>query len=116
MVEDRRLGDAIAYVILTIGVLIVAFPVYLAFIASTQTATQIATSHPMSLLPGDNLVGSYRLALSGGKVEGGGTIAPRWQMLWVSFVTAMVIAVGTIALSPTDRAAEPPMSSALKPS
>ena len=25
MVEDRRLGDAIAYVILTIGVLIVAF-------------------------------------------------------------------------------------------
>ena len=99
MVERRPVLDAVAHIVLIVGVLIVAFPVYLAFIASTQTATQIATSHPMSLLPGDNLVNSYRLALWGGKVEGGGTIAAGWPMLWVSFVTAMVIAIGKIAIS-----------------
>ena len=99
MVERRPVLDAVAHILLIVGVLIVAFPVYLAFIASTQTATQIATSHPMSLLPGDNVVNSYRLALWGGKVEGGGTIAAGWPMLWVSFVTAMVIAIGKIAIS-----------------
>ena len=99
MIERRPLLDLFAHAVLIVGVLIIAFPVYLAFIASTQTASQIATSHPMSLWPGDNLVGSYRLALWGGKVEGGGTIAPGWPMLWVSFVTAMVIAVGKIAIS-----------------
>ena len=99
MIERRPLLDLLAHAVLIVGVLIVAFPVYLAFIASTQTATQIATSHPMSLLPGDNLVGSYRLALWGGKVEGGGTIAAGGPMLWVSFVTAMVIALGKIAIS-----------------
>ncbi len=99
MIERRPVLDAVAHMVLIVGVLIVAFPVYLAFIASTQTATQIATSHPMSLLPGNNLVNSYRLALWGGKVEGGGTIAAGWPMLWVSFVTAMVIAIGKIAIS-----------------
>ncbi|HRL68386.1 MAG TPA: sn-glycerol-3-phosphate ABC transporter permease UgpE [Ottowia sp.] len=99
MIERRPVLDAVAHIVLIVGVLIVAFPVYLAFIASTQTATQIATSHPMSLLPGNNLVNSYRLALLGGKVEGGGTIAAGWPMLWVSFVTAMVIAIGKIAIS-----------------
>ena len=99
MIERRPVLDAVAHVVLIIGVLIVAFPVYLAFIASTQTASQIASSYPMSLLPGDNLVSSYRLALFGGKVEGGGTIAAGWPMLWVSFVTAMVIAIGKIVIS-----------------
>ena len=99
MIERRPVLDAVAHLVLIVGVLVIAFPVYLAFIASTQTAQQIATSHPMSLLPGDNLAGSYRLALWGGKVEGGGTIAPGWPMLWVSFVTAMVIALGKIAIS-----------------
>ena len=99
MIERRPVLDFVAHVVLIVGVCVVAFPVYLAFVASTQTASQIATSHPMSLLPGDNLVNSYRLALWGGKVEGGGTIAPGWPMLWVSFVTAMSIALGKIAIS-----------------
>ena len=99
MVERRPVLDFVAHAVLIVGVCIIAFPVYLAFVASTQTAAQIASSHPMSLIPGDNVVHSYRLALWGGKVEGGGTIAPGWPMLWVSFVTAMVIAIGKIAIS-----------------
>ncbi|MCB2033093.1 MAG: glycerol-3-phosphate transporter, partial [Ottowia sp.] len=80
MVERRPVLDFVAHAVLIVGVCIIAFPVYLAFVASTQTAAQIASSHPMSLIPGDNVVHSYRLALWGGKVEGGGTIAPGWPM------------------------------------
>ena len=41
MVEHRPLSDFIAYLILSIGVLIVAFPVYLAVIASTHDAVTV---------------------------------------------------------------------------
>ena len=99
MVERRPLLDFISHAILIIGVVIIAFPVLLAFIASTQTAQQITTSNPMSLMPGGNMINSYRLALFGGKIDAGGTIPPGWPMLWVSFVVAMVIAVGKIAIS-----------------
>jgi len=99
MVERRPVLDVVTHVVLIVGVLIVAFPVYLAFIASTQSAEQIASSHPLSLLPGSHLAESYRLALFGGKTYGGATIAPGWPMLWISFVMAMVIAVGKIAIS-----------------
>ena len=51
---------------LILGVAIVAFPVYVTFIASTQTAEQIVQNVPMSLLPGGNMLESYRLALFGG--------------------------------------------------
>ncbi len=99
MIERRPVLDFVSHAVLIAGVAIVAFPVYVAFVASTQTAAQIAGSNPLSLLPGDNIVHSYRLALFGGKVAAGGTIAPGWPMLWVSFVTAMVIALGKIAIS-----------------
>lgn len=99
MIERRPVLDFVSHAVLIVGVCIIAFPVYLALVASTQTAQQIASSHPMSLLPGSNLLNSYQLALWGGKVEGGGTIAPGWPMLWVSFVTAMTIALGKIAIS-----------------
>ncbi len=99
MIERRPVLDFISHAVLIVGVAVVAFPVYLALIASTQTATQIATAHPMSLLPGDNFINSYRLALFGGKVEGGGTIAAGWPMMWTSLVMALGIALGKIAIS-----------------
>jgi sn-glycerol 3-phosphate transport system permease protein len=99
MIERRPVLDFVSHAVLVVGVAIVAFPVYLALIASTQTATQIATAHPMSLLPGDNFINSYRLALFGGKVEGGGTIAAGWPMMWTSLVMALGIALGKIAIS-----------------
>ena len=99
MVERRPLLDFIAHAVLIGGVLAVAFPVYIAFVASTQTASQIASASPMSLLPGGNFWNSYRLALLGGKVEGGGTIAAGWPMLLTSLAMALGIALGKIAIS-----------------
>jgi len=99
MIERRPWLNALAHTILILGVLVVVFPVYVTLVGSTQTAEQIATSNPLSLLPGSNFIESYRLALFGGKTSGGSTIAPVAPMLWVSFVSAMVIALGKIAIS-----------------
>ncbi len=99
IVERRPVLDAVAHAVLILGVAIVAFPVLVAFIMSTQTAQQIAGSHPLSLVPGSNFAYTYKLALLGGKTANGATIAAGWPMLWVSFVTAMTIALGKIAIS-----------------
>jgi len=99
MIENRPIASVLSHVVLVLGVLIVAFPVYITFIASTQTAEAIVQNVPMSLLPGSNFLTSYRLALFGGRTESGSTIAPVAPMLFVSFVSAMVIAIGKIAIS-----------------
>jgi len=99
MIERRPILDFFAHAILLAGVAVIAFPVYLAFIASTQSAEQIASSHPLSLLPGHHLLDTYRLALFGGKTYGGATIAAGWPMMWVSLVMALAITIGKIAIS-----------------
>ena len=99
MVERRPVLDALSHLVLSLGVLLVMFPVLVAFIGSTQTAEQIASSHPLSLWPGNNFIESYRLALFGGKTTGGSTIAPVAPMMWVSLVSALTIAIGKIAIS-----------------
>ncbi|MBO9679171.1 MAG: sn-glycerol-3-phosphate ABC transporter permease UgpE [Acidovorax sp.] len=99
MVERRPILDFVAHAVLVLGVVVIAFPVYLAFIASTQSAEQIASSHPLSLLPGNNFLHTYKLALFGGKTHAGSTIAAGWPMMWISLVMAVVIAVGKIAIS-----------------
>jgi len=99
MIQRRPVLDFVSHAVLISGVAIIAFPVYVAFVASTQTAAQITGSNPLSLVPGNNIVSSYTLALMGGKVAAGGTIPPGWPMLWISFVVAMVIALGKIAIS-----------------
>jgi sn-glycerol 3-phosphate transport system permease protein len=99
MIENRPVANMLSHVVLVLGVLIVAFPVYITFVASTQTAEQIVQNVPMSLLPGDNIVESYKLALFGGQTAYGSTIAPVAPMMGVSVVMALVIALGKIAIS-----------------
>lgn len=80
-----------------LGVLVVAFPLYLAFIASTHTAQEIVQT-PMPLLPGSNFWATYKTALFGAEV-GAGSTAPVARMMWVSLVTALIITFGKIAIS-----------------
>ncbi len=96
MVEKRRWLDVLSYVVVIAGIALVAFPVYLAFVASTQTAEAVEAA-PMSLLPGDLLVENYRKVL----FEGGdiGSRAPVGRMMFVSLTMAVGIAVGKIIIS-----------------
>ncbi|MFA7665937.1 MAG: sn-glycerol-3-phosphate ABC transporter permease UgpE [Burkholderiaceae bacterium] len=97
---ERRPGPAlIAHAVLLLGVLAIVFPIYVAFVASTQTSEQIVQQVPMSLLPGDNFRESYGVALLGGETSYGSKIAPVGRMLWVSLVCALSIAIGKIVIS-----------------
>lgn len=98
MIERRPWLTALSHLILILGVLVVAFPVYITFIASTQTAAQILDT-PMSLLPGNQFWNNYATVLTGGVGGGAGSTAPVLRMMWVSFVSAMVIAIGKITIS-----------------
>ena len=96
MVDRSRWLIILSHIVMLLGVLVVAFPLYLALIASTHTADAIVQA-PMPLLPGSNMWETYKAALFGdGKLGSNTSVA---HMMWVSFVTAMVITVGKISIS-----------------
>jgi sn-glycerol 3-phosphate transport system permease protein len=96
MVENRPVGDFIAHLVLVLGVVVVAFPLWVTFVASTLTFDQIV-SVPMPLMPGDQAWANYHQALVGGSQKGSG--APVGTMLLNSLVMALTIALGKIAIS-----------------
>ena len=96
MVEHRPWNDIIAYTILTIAVFIVAFPVYLALIASTHDAATVVSGN-LPLLPGHHaLENYYRAVFVGGSRT---SREPVGHMLMNSFISATGIAVGKILIS-----------------
>ena len=97
MVERRPILDFVSHGILLLGVAIVAFPLYLTFVASTHTAAEIVQA-PMPLLPGDQLFHNYAAALTGSE-HGQGSGAPVGRMMVNSLVSALVVAFGKIAIS-----------------
>ncbi len=99
MIERRPALNVLSHLVLILGVIIVAFPVYLTLIASTQTAQEIAQKVPMSLLPGSHMLETYRVALFGGKTSAGTTIGAAGPMMLVSLISALAIAIGKIAIS-----------------
>jgi len=99
MVQRTPILNFFSHLILVIGVIVVFFPIYVTFIGSTQTAQQISSSNPISLLPGSNIVESYRFALFGGKTEAGASVAPALPMMGISLAMALIIAIGKIAIS-----------------
>jgi sn-glycerol 3-phosphate transport system permease protein len=96
MIERRPILDMISHLVLILGVLIVAFPIYVAFVASTQTVEQASMS-PISLIPGDQLIQNYSQVLGTGTTRV--AVAPVGRMMWVSLVSALAIAIGKIAIS-----------------
>lgn len=99
MIERRPLANFLSHFLVSLGVIFVAFPLVLAFIATTQTSEQIAQSFPMSMVPGDNILASFNQALWGGQTAKGNTLPAVAPMLWVSFISAVVISVGKISIS-----------------
>lgn len=92
MVEKRGLGIWLSHAIMILGVLIVFFPIWLAFVASTVTQPEIV-SPPMPLLPGDQFFINYKKALLAG------INVPVGTMLTNSLIMAIGIAIGKIIIS-----------------
>ncbi len=97
MIENRPLLTFCSHLILVIGVAIVALPVYVTFVASSLPVDEVLQS-PMPLLPGSHLIENYSTVLSQG-ASTNVTTAPVGRMMFNSLVSALVIAVGKIAIS-----------------
>ena len=96
MVENRPWLDFCAHAILILGVILVAFPLYVTFIASTLTYEEIVNV-PMPLIPGGKMVENYTQVLTAGSQRG--SSAPVGTMLFNSLVMALGVAIGKIAIS-----------------
>ncbi len=96
MVENRPGLTVFSHAVLLLGIAVIAFPLYVTFVASTLTLEQILTV-PMPLLPGDHLLENYRQVLTAGSTKG--SQAAVATMLGNSLVMALGIALGKIAIS-----------------
>jgi len=95
MIEHRPVLDIVTHVVLILGVIVVCFPLYVTFVASTLTAEQVLTA-PMPLLPGTKVIENYASVLAHGAGEAS---APVGRMMINSLISALVIAIGKIAIS-----------------
>ncbi|MFK4821155.1 sn-glycerol-3-phosphate ABC transporter permease UgpE [Ochrobactrum quorumnocens] len=96
MIEKRPVSNLLGHLILIIGIIVVAFPIYYTFVASTLTSGDIIRP-PIQLVPRGHMMENYGDAIFGGVERVVGVSLER--LLWNSFVVAMLIAVGKIIIS-----------------
>jgi sn-glycerol 3-phosphate transport system permease protein len=96
MVENRPWLTVMSHAVLIAGILVISFPLYVTFVASTHTLDDILKV-PMPLLPGDQLWENYSQVLAAGTTKG--VTAPVGRMMLNSLVMALAIALGKIAIS-----------------
>jgi sn-glycerol 3-phosphate transport system permease protein len=96
MIERRPVLDVISHAVLIVGAFIIAFPLYVAFIASTHSLEDVMRM-PMSLVPGEHLLENYYQVLTAGSTKG--SKAAVFDMLINSTIMALVVPVGKITIS-----------------
>ena len=96
MVENRPWLTFLCHAMLIASIAVVAFPLYIAFIASTHTAERMFEI-PIPLLPGGEMLHNYATVLAHGVA--GASTAPVGHMMFNSLVMALTIAIGKIAIS-----------------
>ncbi|CAM7971518.1 MULTISPECIES: sn-glycerol-3-phosphate ABC transporter permease UgpE [Atlantibacter] len=95
MIEHRRGLDIFSHCMLILGIAVILFPLYVAFVAATLDNKAVFET-PMTLIPGGHLWEN----LSHIWVHGvGANSAPFGLMLFNSLVMALTITVGKIAVS-----------------
>jgi sn-glycerol 3-phosphate transport system permease protein len=96
MVGSKPWSRVVAHIVLVLGVIIVAFPIYYVVIASTHSLQTILRP-PLPLLPGPEAVSNYREAIEGGIGRIGGVSVGR--LLLNTTIVALGIAFGKIVIS-----------------
>ncbi|HEY5636693.1 MAG TPA: sn-glycerol-3-phosphate ABC transporter permease UgpE [Burkholderiales bacterium] len=96
MVENRPGLTVLTHLVLIAGIVVIALPLYITFVASTQTIEQILAA-PMSLVPGNQMWENYSRVLTAGTQLG--SKAPVGRMMLNSLIVALVIAFGKITIS-----------------
>jgi len=97
MIENRPWVTFVSHAVLVLGVLAVAFPVWITFVASTHDqATMLSGVAP--LWPGKFMVENYKTVLSTG-LGAANAAPPVGLMLMNSMIMALSIAIGKITIS-----------------
>jgi sn-glycerol 3-phosphate transport system permease protein len=96
MIEHRPGLAVLRHIVLIAGAVLVMFPIYMAFVASTLSLDEVLRV-PMQLVPGSHLLENYSAVLAHGSERG--SSAPVGPMMWNSLVMALTIAIGKIAIS-----------------
>ena len=95
MIENRPLLVYVTHGVLILGLIVISFPIYIAFVASTHAVEDlIATVQPWF---GGQLIENYLTVLRSGKQTAGGV--PVSTMMFNSLVMALGITVGKIMIS-----------------
>lgn len=96
MTEHHPIRTFISHLVLILGILVVAFPIYYTFVASTHSLQTILRP-PLPLLPGGEFFNNYREALFGGVGRIGGVSVT--TLLVNTTIVAFGIAIGKIVIS-----------------
>jgi len=95
MVENRPFYTVLTHIVMILGLAIVLFPIYIAFVASTHEARDVLST--VQGWFGSNLIDNYTTVFKSGKATTGGI--PVSVMMWNSFIMAIGIVVGKISIS-----------------
>ncbi|WP_422033786.1 sn-glycerol-3-phosphate ABC transporter permease UgpE [Reyranella sp.] len=98
MVENRPFLTMLSHLVVLLGVVIIAFPVWMTFVASTHSQQTMLQS-PIPVLPGPHLIENYAKVLTEGYGRVGST--PVMMTLTNSLIMALGVAIGKIAISIT---------------
>ncbi len=97
MIERRPLLSFSSHVIMVIGIIAVALPVWITFVAATHTTERMLVS-PLPLLPGTHFWENLKMVLFTHEFLGT-TRAPVWLSMTNSLIMALSIAIGKIVIS-----------------
>ncbi|AHD03449.1 sn-glycerol-3-phosphate ABC transporter permease UgpE [Leisingera methylohalidivorans] len=97
MVENRPLTAFLTHLVLILGVIAIALPVWITFVAATHDQLRMNQA-PLPLWPGDHFLDNMKQTLFGSGLSGTET-APVWLMLLNSLAMALMISTGKIAIS-----------------
>jgi len=95
MIENRRGLTLLCHLMLVLGIGVILFPLYVAFVAATLDDRAVFAT-PMSLIPGRHLWDNLSLIWTQGV---GNSTAPFWRLLLNSFVMALGITLGKLSVS-----------------
>ena len=96
MVENRPFLTMLSHLVVVLGLVLIAFPVWMTFVASTHSQQTMLQS-PIPLLPGPHLIENYTQVLTKGYGRVGSTAVT--MTLTNSLIMALGVAIGKIAIS-----------------
>jgi sn-glycerol 3-phosphate transport system permease protein len=97
MVENRPVLTFITHAVLILGVIMIALPIWITFVAASHDDLRM-TQAPIPMLPGGYFWENFKRTLFGSGLAGN-EITPVWRMLFNSLVMALAIAGGKIVIS-----------------